>query len=476
MRPCFTKTNPAVSKAFWNEAKRHLAKGLEPEEVIRAIAKDYNLGTDQVGSVLAEDRNLFPLTTKAWAKQAKVSELKFFAKRTIKELDTPGVLKAFRRAYEIPRQLLTIGHGGVIPFTHARSSLFIPGEAMIFNRTVWRAYSYMTPNTGAARWRADMAKLRSDSTYNFWRRHGLEINLQSQPIGMGMSRWTRHSFDALKTMRLELAKKYWKQLDATDRSGPMAKEIAKKINHATGSVDLAPALSKIAGQTMFAPKLRFAKYASGISDPLTSRFGAKRFAKLAAVNLGILSINDLVNRYVFQTNDRVNWTDPTKADWLRAKMFGMTIPMAPMFETARLPINMAATLMDPRQDDKLRVFGKELASAAHPTVSAAYGLATGKDLATGKNLPFKGLSQYLYGEHRTKKPERQISGKEYAAGFAPIPGQPILEEMAKEGVPPDYGTAFLEAVLSGGAGTHVYPSIDYEKKKQGKGQSFYLGR
>lgn len=294
-----------------------------------------------------------------------------------------------------------------------------------------------------------------------------------------MSRWTRQSFDALKTMRLELAKKYWNQLDPADRTFEGAQDLAKRLNHATGVVNTPPVVSKIAGATMFAPKLRFAKYASVFSDPFASGFSAKRFAKLAAINLGILGINDLVNRNIFQSNNNVNWTDPQRADWLRMKIAGMTIPMSPMFETARLPFAAGAVLFDPRQENKAKVLTKELASAVHPGINALYGLATGTDLATGHALPFKGASQYLYGEHRDQKSlfgkmvknkyAQKESGGEYAAGYAPIPVQPVLKEMAKEGVPPELSQKFLQAyaesILSGLAGTHAYPDVPYKPKK-----------
>src|SRR5207253_6823875 len=112
---------------------------------------------------------------------AKLSELRSAAKRAANGADLPPALKALQSVYEAPRRVLTAGHGGVIPFTHARTSLAIPGEQAIFGRTVQRAYSYLTPETGSARWRADMAMLRSDPVFNFAARVGLEIKLQSQP-------------------------------------------------------------------------------------------------------------------------------------------------------------------------------------------------------------------------------------------------------------------------------------------------------
>jgi hypothetical protein len=465
---CVVTRDAEVEKAFWNEAKSRLAAGIEPEDVIRQIAKEHGIGTDAVGGILANKGGLFQLTNEAWAKQAKLSELKSAAKSAARSADRSKLGQIAKFPYEATRKSLTLGHGGVIPFTHARNSLFVPGEARIFSETVRDAYSYLTPNTGSARWRADMAKLRTDSKFNFWSRVGLDIKLQSQPVGMGMSRWTRQSFDALKPMRLKLAKKYWQQIDPADRTFEGAQDLAKRINHATGTVNTPPAVSKIAGATMFAPKLRFAKYATAISDPLTSGFAAKRFAKLAAVNLGLLAVNDMVNRHVLQNDDKVNWSDPSRADWLRLKVAGMTIPLAPAFETARLPVRLGVNLLDPKQHDKWKVAGREVASAAHPGINALYGLATGKDLATGSTLPFRGLSQRIYGEHRSGKSDK-ISPGEYAAGYAPIPSQPILKEMAKEGILPDLSEKFLraysESVLSGVAGTHSYPNVPYKTQK-----------
>lgn len=470
---CELKRDPEIEKAFWNEAKGHLARGMEPEDVIGHISKQHGIGTDAVGSILAQNRQLFQLTNEAWAKQAKLSELRSEAKRTIQSADKSALSRVIKFPYEAPRQLLTIGHGGVIPFTHARTSLFVPGEAKIFLETVRDAYSYLTPNTGSARWRADMTRLRSDPGFKFWTRVGLEIKVQTKPVGMGMSRWTRQSFDAVKTMRLKLAKKYWSQLDPADRSFEMAKDLAKRINHATGTISSPPIVNKLAGATMFAPKLRFSKYAS-VVDSVSTKFGARRFAKLLAVNLGLLAINDMVNRHILKTDDRVNWTDPTRSDWLRLKVAGMTIPLAPLFEAARLPIRLAVNQLDPRERDKWRVAGQEVASAAHPAISIAYGVVTGKDLATQKALPFRGLSQRIYGDYRSEK-RGEISKGEYAAGHAPIPFQPVLKEMAKEGIPPDLSEKFLriyaESILSGALGTHAHetpperPPKKYPKKR-----------
>lgn len=465
---CVVKRDPEVEKSFWNEAKGLLASGVEPEDVVKQIAAKHGLGTDAVGSILIQNKQLFQLTNEAWAKQAQVAGLKASARSAVANANKPLWLKVMQYPYELTRRSLTVGHGGVIPFTHTRNSMLIPGEAKMFGETVKDAYSYMTPKTGSARWRADMATLRSDKMYNFASRVGLDIKIQSRPVGMGMSRWTLQSFDALKTLRLKLFKKYWNQLDPADKTFERSQDLAKRINHATGVVNSPPIVNKLAGAGMFAPKLRFSKYASAV-DVATSPFSAKRFAKLAAINIGLLGINDLVNRHILNRDeDKINWTNPSRGDWMRMKIAGLTVPMSPLFETMRLPVALAADFLDPRQKDKFRVAAKEVASAVHPGINAIYGGLTGTDLATGKTLPFKGASQLIYGDYRNKKPEKQIGAGEYAAGYAPIPAQPIIKEMAKEGVPPGTSANFLkayaESILSGALGTHAYPNVPYQDK------------
>ncbi len=269
---CNIRPDKEVEKAFWKEAKVLLSKGVEPEDVITQLAKCHGLGTDAVGAVL-QSKKLFQLTNEAWAQQAKLSDLRSLAKRAATNADTPAWAKALSYPYEATRKTLTWGHGGVIPFTHARNSAMIPGETGIFRDTVQRAWSYMGKEGGSARWKADMSNLvaeyRTNPVSKLALRSGLDIKLQTQPVGMGMSRWTRQSFDALKPMRLELFKKYYKQLNIAGEADPFAaaQDLSKRINAATGTVNTPPVVSKIAGKTMFAPKLRFAKYADAWRDP-----------------------------------------------------------------------------------------------------------------------------------------------------------------------------------------------------------------
>ncbi len=481
--PCVVKYDPEVSKAFWNEAKAMLADGVDPSDVFRYIAKQYDMGTDAVGAVL-NDRPLFRLTMEAWTKQANLAQVRANARHAVVNADVPPWLKALGFVYELPRKSLVVGHGGVIPFTHAGDALMSPNESGMFQDTVQRAYSYMTPNTGSARWKADMTNMVTRPSYQTARRAGLSIKLGEQPVGMGMSRWTKMSFDAVKQLRLDLFEKYSKQLEIDKIPDPNQRfesqqDLAKRINHATGVVNSPAVVNKIAGVGMFAPKLRFAKYAAA-KDVFTSVYSAKRFGALAAVQLGLLGINDAVNKYILGSDDNVNWKNPGTADFLRFKIGGVTIPLSPLMETMKLPAQLLWDMLDPRVKDKWQVATRQVASAVHPMINVAYGGITGTDLATGKTLPFRGLSQRIYGDYRQKGVSKtgyphEISGGEYAAGFAPIPAQGVVKEMVKQGAAPDTSVEFLrayaESLLSGFMGRHAYPDVPYREKKFPKKQT-----
>lgn len=415
----------------------------------------------------------------------------YIASLKIREFD-PTILRqigsALGKVWEAPRKFITIGHGGVIPFTHSRTSMLTPGEGKIFWKAVQRAYSYAPGKRaagllgeGTPRWSRDMAALRSDPLYGLAEKSGLEVKRGTKPIGMGMGRWTEQSFDALKGMRFDLFKKYYRDMPKDMQTPETAKSLATAINHATGTAHTPTIVNQYAGPVMFAPKLRWAKYAS-VVDAATSKFAAKRAAKVIAVNIGLLAMNDLVNRYLFSKtgDDTVNWADPSRPDWLRAKVAGMTVPMSPLMETARLPFRVADVMLDPTETDKFKVIKQELVSAAHPAIPLGYGAVTGKEMWSGKTLPFKGVSQYIYGDKRNQDADKQIDKKEFGSGFTPIPAQPILKglfknndqlltELKHEGINLDKKTLvpIVEMLASGLLGEHVYEDVPYDDFAKG---------
>lgn len=380
--------------------------------------------------------------------------------------------RMLRKPLDLAMTIKTFGHGGVIPFTHARNSLFIPGEQMMFLRAVNRAYSYAPHFRSQAaidKWNRDMSAMRSHPTYDMWAKAGLDIKAGSHPMGMGRAAWTSWSFDALKPMRLELANHYWQSYDEADRTPELQKIIVDSVNHMSGVIHLPRGVMKYAAPVMFSPKLKPSKYAAAFVDPAKSGFALGRMAKMIAMHLGLLVINDLINRYLaHQTgDDNVNWADPTRADWLRGKVAGMTIPLGPVFELMRLPIRAGAELIYNAPDKRFKAIKGEIAGAIHPGVGLAYSGITGEDLATGNKLPFKGLKQYITGKDDRHVVFPQNLG-EFAAGQGPMLVEPLLKDLAAHGVHMDKDLALplVEDFLSAGMGEHIYEQHTPKKKSK----------
>lgn len=393
----------------------------------------------------------------------------YVASLKIKAGDT-SMLEKGKFLYSIPLRLKTIGHYAVIPFTHGRNSLYVPGEAGIFARTVGRAYSYGPGESALNRWKRDMASMRSDPEYDFWNKDGLDIKIGEKPEGLGSATATSRSFDALKQMRLDLAKKYWKSFSPEERSPEAKKNLINVINHTTGDLNVPASIAKGTKYLMFGPKVWFARHLSGLSDPFTSKFAAQRMGKIIAINVGLLAVNDLINRYILGNtgDDTVNWFHPTKADWLRMKVAGMTIPGAPAFEIARLPFRIGAVATDPDERNKSKVITTDLAGGLNPAITFGYDLGTGTDMWSGKALPFPGASQLLFGDKRNKVPDKQMDKYEYTAGVAaPMWLDPVLKNAAVNGVHMDQktGASVAEALLTGVLGEHGYPTVPYAAPK-----------
>ncbi len=385
----------------------------------------------------------------------------------LKAHDPGTIQKIVSSAYNAPLRLFTFGHSALIPFTHARSSAFMPGEMKAFGRAVKRAYSTaLIPTEGAsARYERDMASLRSDPDRDFWVKMGLPITDANKPVGLGFSGLTDRAFSSLKQLRLDLAKIYWNKLPEGQRTLEAAKNIVKNVSHATGEAKTPAVLNKILQWTNFAPKLKVGKYLAAFSDPFTSTLGAKRAATMIGSQLAILAMNDVVNRYFFsQTGaNTVNWSDPTKADWLRMKVGGLVIPISPIFETMKLPIRFGADLMAPKSYDNMKVVKTEVAGMLHPTLSKGYEAVMGQELFGNpepRPLPFPGVKQLLHGDNRKGDP---LNWYEYGARYTPIWAQPIAKELTKDGIDGNLAMPLIETFLTGALGEHSYPATPAKK-------------
>jgi hypothetical protein len=486
--------NPMVAKAFWNEAKAHFDTGKDFQATVKTMAEKSGLQEATVARVLTADKRLKAITNDMWLKRARYGDITRAAHQLVDQADTPKWAQNARGLWDASRRIATLGHGGVFPFTHMRN-LPLRGveEAKIFAKTVKRAYSYATPRAGRARWAEDMATMQLDPEYANARRLGLDIEPGSEPVGIlssGARGWGRRGFDALKPSRLELFKRWSKELPQDMRDEQSGRMLAREINYATGSIGKTGAgFARVTSPVMFAPKLWFAKRMEAFQplrylanagrmtagERMVANRALKSWAKIAVATGGILAANDALNKYVLKNDKRVNFTDFSKPGTLwRMNLGGMIVPLSPMAEVIRTPVAFVGALMATKRDlrgeapltSAGRLVLKDFLNALHPSITAGVELISGRE-AYGtpghlRRLPFPGVAQVVRGEEPEKEPPLTLG--EYAAEKGPIPlaagTREFVQALQDEGLSAtDADTwvkSLLQSALSGGAGIHTF--------------------
>jgi hypothetical protein len=481
-----------VTKALWKEAVARLEAGQEYGDIINDLAKQTNLSPYMVSRAITQPKAIRNITERMWASHIKKNELLKTARMIINDSDKSSLRKLGRRAWDSLRQAAVFGHGGVFPFTHMRDSLFLKGERDIFFDTVKRAYAYASKERGAGRWKNDMDALQRRSSYADAARYGLDIKVDAEPTGIltqalkGKSNWGRRSFDSLKTARLDLWDRVTESL-GKEANPDVLRQIAKDINHATGSITYRdPRLQSAAGNVMFAPSLYFARRFAAISDPIKSlvkggrmtpaersatSFAINRWAKLVMIQTAIVGANAAFNKIVLGKSN-VNTTDPMRSDWMRMKIGSFTVPMSPLFEALkqaiRIPVVMTTSKKNRRShglsDNPFAAAGeqvwRDISSSIHPTASAIVEQVSGREPWSGRSVPS------LHDLAADKEPEREpkVSMLEYGLGKSPIPisgaSREIYQALRDNGMNASDAMVWIRGAInmisSGALGTHAH--------------------
>ncbi len=268
--------------------------------------------------------------------------------------------------------------------------------------------------------------------------------------------------------------------------GPL---MADMVNHATGVGKSFPGASKV----MFAPALEASRWARIIGDPVKvmrtfgkaagSKFGlsevptpaemyvaklrAKRAAYLVGTYMSALGVNYGLQAATGQ-GDKVNFLDPTHADWLRFKWNGNTFdPIGGTLAPLRLIAGILAIgTRDPAkfyvqtgQDRKSRItedLGQYAVSKLTPTLGVPAEVAFFKHDFSGRPLPNASDLEKVKAAKQGKLP---MGWGEYALTKGPIPiadvGESLLEGFREAGVPESRAKQFMNlmghsaAALSG---------------------------
>lgn len=471
MNPCwpsqlrkFDFTTDEVAD-LWRIAKEsYIDKGASFEDTISGMARDLGMNKAHIAQAFTEPKTLRYVNNDMWGKLQARREAISSARMVVDTIHDSAFLKKIEAAYNVPRQALVFGHGGVFPMTHMGQYLFIPSRWGTFFRTATNAWKFMSEK----QYEIAIQRHLADPDYMTARRASKSVDPNQSTVGIlgSMKGWGMRGFNSLKIARLSLFKREWAKLAPEDKVGRTgdtnAQEIMERIDHATGEVNLGRA-GKYMAKVFFAPKLWPARIMNAIVDPAmaidtvrkwkTASAGERQAAKMVMSHSAqvvasyavLLAVNQGLNAFLGK-KDKVNLSDPNKGDWLSFKIGGFTIrPPNPTIEIMRLAGGMlAAELMTPekklRGETPEKLAGAKLADymryKLHPTIRMAQEMATGTDLF-GRPTPYKGIRQLLTGE-RPKTKKTPISWGEYALGKGPIPiggaGREFYQLLREEGM------------------------------------------
>lgn len=435
---------------------------------------------------------------------------------------------ALKTILHAPRNIAIFGHGTVGMFTHAGAVALRPtrmasfwqhfGEQfklMLNERHYNEAVHRLTSDPDYAAWldakaNIDPTEHRSDyGTMADELSKLFESNRVTRPLAV-LQKGGNRGFFALKMMRMAMNKADWEEAPHELKSNPeTAKELRRQIadtnNKATGTLTRGNDTLNQGARWMpireglFAPKLLFSKVARTVVDPVKTagtlydwskgkaseadKYMALKRMKNAGWMVGTMVGSLMTNQAILSavgSNQSVNFTDPTKSDWLAFKMGGKVIsPYGGLLDilrfTGHLIHDFGGTLTprearDGRGSTALNTTGKFLRSKLTPTLGIVADTATGYDV-NSRPVPQR--------NERQKYPDApRYSALEYALDKGPIPisqgVKAFYEELRKTGMSKPEALDILqsaEAMASGAAtmalgATGIHAGEDYAVKQQ----------
>ena len=293
-------------------------------------------------------------------------------------------------------------------------------------------------------------------------------------------------FDAVKFFRDEDFDHVWAKApdsvklneDGTPNL-PYLKELASQINHASGvgNLGLHGPMGSAVKSNLFAGSLTASKWARAVGDPAKAsktfanwknatpqqKWLAKRTLKRAGYFLGTYTGSLLLNNAMLagtKQKERVNFTDPTKPDWMRPVWGGKTFEFsgntldALHFMLGAVAHASGLISTEERRGVKLgrqEQFWRDMVRYGQgklaPQTQIGMELGTGEDV-TGKPLPGREdvRSRYM----QMKRPG--YTPMEYAASKGPIPlselNAEVRQSLREQGVPDPTANQILHAIFS----------------------------
>lgn len=500
------KFSPEEAKQIWDYSKdAYLNRGADFEHMINGTAKDLGLTNEQVRHALSSPKGARNITNEMYAKQYHQQQAINLAKQWVQSANTPRLIKWVKFIPHLFFRLKTVGHGTVGAITHAGMNIFRPSSWKAYWPNFVKQFKFAfgsLSKSGLADYQKAMNDLVNDPEFGFWKRAGLAIDPSEKyddyqtfdkllgPLGKIGDR----GFNALKTMRLDMAKAEFNRLSNLEKADPdTIKQIAKIINHATGTSKVP--VPEAFNTAFFAPRLEASRWArlvgqpvkavatllnwknATIADKAAAKIVAKRSGEIVAMYVGALAANQGILSAV-GSKKQINFLHPSDPDWLKFKMGDKNVDVSGGMVSA---IGFLGRLIRTSVESEDELHGKSRRDAVgnalvqygrgklSPFASTVYDFATQHDYG-GNTMPFsedRPLSRYAH----------YLDWKEYILNQqTPIPIAEALkdaaEQMEERGMDKaDVNTwmgAIFVGVMSGGTGVRITQIKGEDQNESGK--------
>lgn len=491
--------DPQDAKDIWDYAKEnYLNKGKDFDTMIHGTAMDLGLTPEQVRNALTQPKGTKTITDEMYKKQYYQQQAIQQAKAWVKSSNTPALIKALKFIPHLFFRLKTFGHGTVGGITHAGMNIFRPSDWKSYWPSFFKQFKFAFGKTSD--YQKAMSDLTNDKDFIFWKRAGLAVDPTERyddyqtfdkllgRLGAAGDR----GFNALKVMRLQMAKAEFERLSDVEKADPETiKNIASIVNHATGTSKIP--VPEGVGIALFAPRLEASRWSrlimqpaqavktvlswdkASIADKAAAKIVAKRSGEIIAGYLAALAANQGV-LWATGSKQNINFTDPTSPDWLKFKIADRTVDLsggmvsALGFITSMIHIaseSQSDLKGKKRGDELVNKGGRYLRGKLSPFGSTVADVTTQHDFA-GNTMPFssdKPTSQFAH----------ELTWKEYLLGQqTPIPVSESIkdatDQMKERGMSDADINTVMQAILvgatAGGIGARVGTDYSLEPKQQ----------
>ena len=440
-----------IKEGIWNYAKEeYINKGKTYEQMLSGVSIDLGLSMAQVREAITQPKQARAISDEMYRAMNKRRDVITRAEFYIKSSKDSKIGKFIKGVPNFFFAAKTFGHGTVGAITHAGMNIFQPSRYKYYFPFFINQFKYAFGDT--AKYEQAMEDLKNDPDFTFWEKAGLAVNPKEKyddyqgdfaskaaktKIGKFFIRAGvagDRGFNALKGYRLELAKSFYDNLSESVKADPnTAKEIARLVNHATGSSEVT--MPKWTGTVFFAPKLEASRWQGLIGDPakaiktftnwnkasLSEKASANLVARNAgeklAMYIGLLALNAGVLAAI-DSDDEINFTDPSKSDFLKFKIAGRPVdPTGGMTATMRFIHSIFSVPFGERkrkdykspQEKVYSSVGTQLRYKLSPFASTAMDLITQQD-AIQRQL---GFLPFPWVKQKPKKGEKPFTFTEY---------------------------------------------------------------